>query len=205
MGVFSIEKKATNAVRAALPEVTDAWPDGWPQNARDFEKLVDAYLGRLVLFASRRLGNVHDAEDVVQDVFVRAFVTREKCRGVAQVGAYLYRMTSNACTDVIRKRKGRKALAPLMVPLMQAGGDSVPVSQASPSEALQAAEGALHAEQLLRRLPRPQAEAIRLRVFGELGLNEIAEVTKCSTNTVNSRLRYGFRKLRRIVAKGWKP
>jgi len=201
MGVFSIEKEARNAVWAAPPEVTDAWPDGWPQNAPDFEKLVDAYLGRLVLFASRRLGNVHDAEDVVQDVFVRAFVTREKCRGVAQVGAYLYRMTSNACTDVIRKRKGRKAL----IPLMQAGGDSVPVSQASPSEALQAAEGALHAEQLLRRLPRSQAQAIRLRVFGELGLNEIAEVTKCSINTVNSRLRYGFRKLRRIVSKGWKP
>ncbi len=195
MRIFSMEKEADSAVPAPRIEATDAWPEGWPQNTRDFEGLVDAYLARLMSFASRRLENVHDAEDIVQEVFVRAFVMRRRCRGVVQVGAYLYRMTSNACTDLIRKRKGRKP------PAAEARGDCNPVMQTSPSETLQIAEGALRAEMLLRRLPRSQAEAIRLRVFAELGLNEIAAVMNCSVNTVNSRLRYGFMKLRRILAK----
>ena len=200
MGVFSIEKELTEAVHAASPGATDAWPGGWPQSAGEFERLADVYLERLVLYASRRLGSVHDAEDVVQDVFVRAFMTRRKCKGVSQVGAYLYRMTSNTCMDVLRKRKGRKAL----LSLMKTDGEGAPSSQRSPSEALRVAEEATRAEQLLQRLPQSQAEAIRLRVFGELDLNEIAKVTGCSSNTANSRLRYGFGKLRRIVMKGWK-
>lgn len=197
MRIFSMEKEAGSAVPARRLEATDAWPESWPQNARDFEVLVDAYLDPLVRFAARRLGSVHDAEDVVQEVFVRAFVMRKKCQDVAQVGAYLYRMTSNACTDLVRKRKCRKSPAPAV----QTGGDRNPVMQTSPSESLQAAEGAFRAEMLLRRLPRLQAEAIRFRVFGELSLNEMATVMKCSVNTVNSRLRYGFMKLRRILAK----
>jgi len=200
MGAFSIGREVKEAVHAVTPEAMDAWPGGWPQSAGEFERLADVYLERLVIYASRRLGSVHDAEDAVQDVFVRAFMIRRKCEGISQVGAYLYRMTSNACTDVLRKRKGRKAL----LSLMEADGESAPSSQSSPSEALRVAEEASRAEQLLQHLPQAQAEAIRLRVFGELDLNEIAEVTECSTNTVNSRLRYGFRKLRRIVAKEWK-
>ena len=200
MGAFSIGKQMKEAVDAVTPGATDAWPGGWPQSVAEFERLADVYLERLVLYASRRLGSVHDAEDVVQDVFVRAFIIRKKCEAISQVGAYLYRMTSNACMDVLRTRKGRKTL----LSLMKADGEGAPSSQTSPSEALRVAEEATRAEQLLQRLPQAQAEVIRLRVFGELDLNEIAKVTGCSTNTANSRLRYGFRKLRRIVIREWK-
>ena len=62
-----------------------------------------------------------------------------------------------------------------------------------------AAEELRRAEALLARLPKPQAEAIRLRVCDELRLEQIAGLLGCSVNTVASRLRYGFRKLRRLV------
>ena len=200
MGLFSIEEKTIPAVHCAAPDATDAWRGGWPQNAREFEGLVDAYLGRLVLYASRRLRNSHDAEDVVQDVFVRAFVDRMKLQGVADTGAYLYRMTANACTDRLRARhRGVRC-----VPFNEADEQSIAASQCSPSDVLGTAEEAVRAEKLLQRLPKVQAEAVRLRVFGELGLNEIARVTGCPINTVSSRLRYGFRKLRRLVIKEWK-
>ena len=64
---------------------------------------------------------------------------------------------------------------------------------------MQAAEGLRRAESLLARLPEEQAEAIRMRVFDGLRLGEIAEVLGCPINTVGSRLRYGFQKLRNIV------
>ena len=66
-------------------------------------------------------------------------------------------------------------------------------------EIAQAAEGLRRAESLLSRLPKEQAEAIRLRVFDGLRLGEIAEVLGCPMNTVCSRLRYGFQKLRKLV------
>jgi len=173
--------------------------DGWPQDARGYKELVEAYLERLVRYASRRLGNLHDAEDVVQDVLVRAFTDRAKRREVMQVGAYLYRATSNACTDTMRRRQrdASKVDSPdnAMARLRP--------TPTSPAEAARNAEEAARAERLLQRLPRQQAEAIRLRVFGELSLTEIADMTGCSVNTINSRLRYGFRKLRRLVAREW--
>ena len=54
-------------------------------------------------------------------------------------------------------------------------------------------------ESLLQHLPRRQAEVVRLRVFDELRLREIAEVIGCPLATVKSRLRYGLEKLRGIV------
>jgi RNA polymerase sigma factor (sigma-70 family) len=70
-----------------------------------------------------------------------------------------------------------------------------------PREAAQADEALRRAEALLGRLPKEQAEAIRLRVFDELRLREIADLVGCSTDTICSRLRYGFQKLRRMVVK----
>lgn len=187
------------AVHVKPPAAMDAWSGEWPQKAADFGRLLDVYLGPLVLYASRRLGNVHDAEDVVQEVFVRAFMTRNKRRGVTRVGAYLYRMTANACTDALRKKSSRATC----VPLTEAR-ESILVTKQTSSEAVNAEEELRRAEQLLQRLPAAQAEAIRLRVFGELDLEEIATLTGRSMNTVSSRLRYGFRKLRRIVTKEWR-
>jgi len=50
-------------------------------------------------------------------------------------------------------------------------------------------------------LPKKQSQVIRLRVFDELTLAEIADVVGCSINTVGARLRYGFRKLQKLVSR----
>jgi RNA polymerase sigma-70 factor, ECF subfamily len=155
--------------------------------------LVDAYAGRLVRYAFRRLGNYQDAEDVVQQVFVRAFVDQSNRQKVSAVGPYLYRSVANACTDLLRRRDCAAVFREeVNAEQLLAGSDG-------PAEIAQAAEGLRRAESLLAHLPKEQAEAIRLRVFDGLRLGEIAEVLGCPMNTVCSRLRYGFQKLRNIV------
>lgn len=171
----------------------------WPQTPSEFSMLMDAYLDRLLGYATRRLRNVQDAEDVVQEVFVRAYTERAKRRGVAEVGAYLYRMTSNACADALRRRRRFPRLR--VVPQSGDPQDGPASPDRGPADASSDAEQALRVEQLLARLPKAQAEAVRLRVFGELTLGEIALLNNCSIHTVSSRLRYAFRKLRRIVNK----
>ena len=199
MSVFPNREEAAVGYKPEPLESTYGWDGAWPQSPAEFEGLIEAYLARLVLYAFRRLRNIHDAEDVVQEVFVRAFARRPLRKRTIRVGPYLYRMTANACTDVQRKRKRE----PSCVSLADIGDEAVPRERGNPSEAAAAAEEARRAEELLSRLPKAQAEAIRLRVFGELQLDEIADVMGCSIHTVSSRLRYGFKKLRGIVLREW--
>lgn len=174
------------------------WKHGWPQSQDDFKRFVEAYLQRLVSYAFRRLGSMPDAEDVVQEVFVRAYAARRKHAGVSGVVPYLYRMTANACTDVLRKRKRSKGL------LDRFACENLPSGQEDAPNLYAVSDELRRAEELLRRIPKKQAEAIRLRVFDGLTISEIAEMVGCKPNTVSSRLRYGFKGLRRIASREWK-
>ena len=194
MSVLPISEEPATGLEPRSPESADAWNGGWPQSHEEFEALVDAFLDRLVRYAFRRLGSIHDAEDVVQEVFVRALAGRSRRKNISHTGPYLYRMVGNACTDFLRKRRDS------MVSLEEIGAEQIPSARRNPSQLAAATEELRQAEELLQCLPKRQAEAIRLRVFDELRLSEIADVVGCSVNTVSSRLRYGFRKLRKIVS-----
>jgi RNA polymerase sigma factor (sigma-70 family) len=172
-----------------------AWEGGWPQTADAFERLVEAYQNRLVRHAFARLDNLHDAEDVAQEVFVRAFAQRARHKKVAHVGAYLYRMTSNLCTDFLRRRRGGT------VDLDDAAIEEIPWDRPNPAEMAAAVEEARRVEAWLASLPANQAEIVRLKALEGLTLSEIAVATDSRLATVKSRLRYALAKLRTIVAR----
>ena len=165
---------------------------GWPRTRAEFAALVETYADRLVRYAFRHTGSLHDAEDIVQDVFARAF--DGTARTVSAVGPYLYRAVGNACTDFLRRRN-RAALF-----CQEVGMEEVLALAKGPPAAAQAAEELIRIERLLQKLPAEQAQAVRLRVFDELSLQDIAELTECSINTVCSRLRYAFAKLRSALS-----
>lgn len=169
----------------------EAWTGGWPQSRQEFESFVNVFLDRLVRIAFHRLGSMEEAEDVVQDTFVKAYADRVKLRRVRRVGPYLYRMVANAC---IERRRGRRVLS-----LEELGPEDLPDRQSEVQEQMAAAEFIQRIEQLLRRLPERQAEVIRLKVLDQFSFAEIAEVVGCSIPTVKSRLLYGLQKLRRII------
>ena len=169
----------------------EAWDGGWPQSRQEFEAFVDVFLDRLVRIAFHRLGSMEEAEDVVQDIFVKAYADRVKLRRVRRVGPYLYRMVANAC---IERRRGRRVLS-----LEELGPEDLPDGQSEVQEQMAAAEFIQRIEQLLRRLPERQAEVIRLKVLDQFTFAEIAEIVGCGLPTVKSRLYYGLQKLRRII------
>lgn len=169
----------------------EAWDGGWPQSRDDFEAFVNLFLDRLVRIAFHRLGSMEEAEDVVQDIFVKAYADRVKLRRVRRVGPYLYRMVANAC---IERRRGRRVLS-----LEELGPEDLPDRQSEVQEQMAAAEFIQRIEQLLRRLPERQAEVIRLKVLDQFTFAEIAEIVGCGLPTVKSRLYYGLQKLRRII------
>jgi RNA polymerase sigma-70 factor, ECF subfamily len=182
---------AESADRSRLPETGQR---AWPRARSELASLVEDYADLLVWHAFRLLGSMPDAEDVVQDVFIRVFSTGRRGE-VASIRAYLYRAVANACTDFLRSRtRSDRRREPIDFDRLAAGAEG-------PPEAAQAVEERQRIEALLGRLPHEQAEAVRLRVFDGLRLDEIAEVLDCPINTVSSRLRYGFQKLREAVGR----
>jgi RNA polymerase sigma-70 factor (ECF subfamily) len=167
----------------------------WPQSIAEFDVLVNVLQHRLVQFAFCRLGNLEDAEDVVQDVLVQAYRNREKHRHVDNAIPFLFRMVANRCTDYLRRRtRERRSLEERdpEVAGFSAGGAA---DSESAEQKLRRING------LLGRLPARQAEAIRLRVHGELSFEAVAHAVGCSVPTVKSRFRYGIEKLRKALTR----
>ena len=157
----------------------------WPQSVAEFDALIEATQHRLIRFAYCRLHCMADAEDVVQDVLVQAYRDRARHSGVDNAVPYLFRMVANRATDLLRKRKRQAAVAEhAAIDPSADGGRQVWI------------------EGLLERLPSPQAEAIRLRVYGELPFEDVARSAGCSVPTVKSRFRYGLQRLRKLLDAG---
>ena len=166
----------------------------WPETQQQLAAFLDEHLDHLVRYAFRKLRNIHDAQDTVQDVLVHVF-TRAKPGPDTVAIAYLFRCVENASIDFLRERRGT------VVPLCEDEAEAAISERKNPLEEAIVGEEMGRAEKMLSRLPVEQAEAIRLRVFDGLRLNEIALVLGCPIDTVSSRLRYGFKKLREIISR----
>ncbi|MCD6359803.1 MAG: sigma-70 family RNA polymerase sigma factor [Armatimonadetes bacterium] len=70
-----------------------------------FSRLVEAYQDRIYGYLSRMLSDPDEAEDVAQEVFVRAYRSLGKFRGASSFHTWLYRIASNLAIDVARRRK----------------------------------------------------------------------------------------------------
>lgn len=142
------------------------------------EEAIRAYQKPLFRFAALRTGSRADAEDIVQEAFLKfalaeAPVTRPK--------AYLFRCVANGCCD-FRRRQVRHEEFPAQIALPET------------EETLSAESRRI--ESLLGSLPPEQADVIRLHTYGSLRFTEIAEVLNCPVTTVKSRFRYGIDKLK---------
>lgn len=178
-----------------MAAATTVQVEGWPQTIDDFHRLVEATQDELVAFAFYRLGNRADAEDAVQEVYVRAFRDRAKQRHVTEVRPYLFCMVRNQCTDVLRARSRRS------------GQRSADVMFADDTlSTMVAREQARMIARLLEQIPEREAEVIRLRAWSELSFGEIALAVGSAVPTVKSRFRYGIERLRRLLdGKGGRP
>lgn len=141
---------------------------------------VTAYHAELYRFAALRTGSRSDAEDIVQEAFLKLLTASGE---IIHPRAYLYRCVANACCDLKRRRTFHEPLRPDQ-------------PQEDPDPALREEAERLAAR--LDRIPPEQAEVIRLHTFASLRFTEIAEVLDIPVTTVKSRFQYGCHELPRI-------
>lgn len=130
-----------------------------------------------------RTGHVQDAEDVVQEVFVRLARTKARLGLVRNPRSYLLGIAHRAAIDVLRRRRTTAELDEALL-------EPVPDDRDRAVDA-----GRLSA--LLCELPDAQREAVWLRHFAGLSFAEIGDVTEVPTFTAASRYRLGIGRLRK--------
>lgn len=132
-----------------------------------------------------------EAEDVVQEVFLRALARSRWWFGLSNPAGYLYRAARNEALSRLRKRSVRTRAAAEL---------AYSVAMIAPVDGtLDAAEEAARVNAALLALPVEQREVVVLKVYQNMTFKEIAHVTGASQNTAASRYRYALAKLKEIL------
>lgn len=163
-----------------------------------FQELVLPHLDRLVSFASRRLGNTADAEDVVQDSFVRAWLGFGELRDESRIRPWLYQIVRSVISD-FRERRGRREILAPTLQLDPAREELAVSEEPGPFERLVDSIGTGQVYEALRMLPEPFAVAVELHDIEGFRYHEIAEITSVPLGTVMSRIYRGRKLLAALI------
>jgi len=149
---------------------------------------------RVLGYATRLLADRAEAEDVTQEAMLRLWKIAPQWRaGEAQISTWLYRVTTNLCTDLRRARRNRPALTLEDAPEVAATGGSA-VSSLMQTDRM----AALH--RALGQLPDRQRQAVVLRHIEGLANPQIAEIMDLGVEAVESLTARGKRTLSAILA-----
>ncbi|MBI3838193.1 MAG: RNA polymerase sigma factor, partial [Planctomycetia bacterium] len=146
----------------------------------------DACADRVHHYLVIRLGSRNDADDVLQETFVRLARTRQKLAGVENVTAYVFAVARNEAARML----GRKYRQGRMM------SDAGAVFCEAASDDSQSREAADTVTAALAQLTMEQREIVALKINAGLGLREIAELTGLPQGTVATRYRTAIGRLR---------
>jgi RNA polymerase sigma-70 factor (ECF subfamily) len=154
----------------------------------DFDDLVRQLNRNLYGYAFRILRNQEEAEDAVQEVFIKLWNLGRKLDEYKSIGALATTMIKNFCIDQIRKKKH-------FIQEENEGKDFQNPGSASPYELMESRESEDILYHIIDHLPDIYKDAIRLREIEGLSYEEIAEKTDQNINT----LRVTLSRARKIV------
>lgn len=155
-----------------------------------FRTLVERYQNLVYTLALRMVARPADAEDVAQEAFLAAWKGLPKFRMDAQFSTWLYRLTMNAATDLLRRRRDSQSLEDEEQPVQLA--DPAP----GPEALSQAAESRAALQRAISALSENHRKILLLRAVGGLDYREIGLALGLTEGTVKSRLARARRELR---------
>jgi RNA polymerase sigma-70 factor, ECF subfamily len=165
-----------------------------------FQALVEQHSLSLFRVAYRMTGSESDAEEIVQETFLRAYQQRKSFEARSNVGTWLYRIAVNGSIDLLRKRKRHDAhLEPL-----DSGEPSAPVlSLASSSPAadrlVYSAQLGKRVARVLEQLSSVERAAFVLRHYEELSIEEIARSLGLGSSAAKQAVFRAVQKMRKAL------
>ena len=160
--------------------------------SRAFDTIVEKYEQRVYAITLRMTGNVEDARDAMQDVFISALRALRSFRGDAQLSTWIHRVAVNASLDVLRKRKRHVAQ-----PLEEAG--ERPSDDIGPEDAAARAARAVEVQRALQAVSEEHRAVLVLHDLQDLDYAETAAALDIPVGTVKSRLHRARTEMARLL------
>lgn len=154
-----------------------------------FDAIAKQYSGMLYRHIYRMLGNVEDAQDVLQDVLLQVYRKLHTYKGDASLKNWLFRIASNRTIDHIRKRNRRPETAL----------EQDIESSADPLRSAQRSHLRSELSRALLMLTREHREVVVMKEIDGFTFREIGEILDIPENTAKTRLYTALRKLRECL------
>jgi RNA polymerase sigma-70 factor (ECF subfamily) len=193
-------KGVVTATNETEDRIVSAATDG---DSAAFAQLVERYRGELQVHAYRMLGSLEDAQDALQEAFLRAWSGRATYRGQSTFRAWLYRITTNACLRILERRPrrmfayeagpaaplGSRPVPPSDLPWLQPYPDLLVDESPEPDDAVVTRETIeLAFLAAIQHLPPRQRAVLILRDVLDWPADDTAAVLDMSVAAVNSAL-----------------
>ena len=214
-----MEPKATDAVAGAAPDDKAPAPPALKHDGpsdgelvarvvagdqKAYNDLIVRYQRQAVAVSYRLLGNTHDALEVTQDAFLKAFNSLATLQKPEAFGGWLMRIVSNLSLNFRRGRKSRSQLplddllASPQTPGGSSGSEWMSVS-GDPVHTLEGRELGGKLQEALNQLPEKQRLAITMFTIEEMPQKDVAEALDCSVEAVKWHVFQGRKKLKEIL------
>ena len=164
-----------------------------------FQALVERHSRAVFRLAYRMTGNEHDAEDVVQESFLKVYRRLDQFEERAHFGSWLYRIVANCAFDLLRGRPRQGVERSLDGDSGEGPGLTLPSSEPSPDRLVFSAEVKGRVQRALFRLSPMEKSAFVLRHYQGLSVEEIGGVLGTDTNATKSCIFRAVRKMREAL------
>ena len=161
-----------------------------------FEQIVQRYKDPLTNFVYHFLGNRIDAEDVVQETFLRVYRNKHLYRRIAKFSTWIYTIASNLAKTELRRRRRRKVFSVSQMGYDQKDYD-LPDGNLNPEQVVDGGMKGDIIREEIEALPVKFREVVVLRDIDEFSYEEISEILKIPIGTVKSRVNRGRLRLQK--------
>jgi len=156
----------------------------------EFARLVETYSPHIYRLALKMLLNPQDAEDILQETFIKAFRYLKGFDGRSSISTWLYRIATNEALMLLRRK--HPELVSIDEPVETEEGEREPLEIVDwcclPEEELTSAEGRAYLDKAMTSLPYNLRVVFLLREIEGLSTREVAEVLNLSETAVKTRL-----------------
>ena len=156
-----------------------------------FDRLVQRYQRDVYRLCYRYLNNHEDADDVAQEVFLRAYRAIGRFRGESAFSTWLYRIAVNACLNFRSARRPPAVEVPDAIPDPRPGAQSL----------VERDERSRRVRDAVSRLPEKQRATVILKVYHDLTHEEVAGILGATVGTVKANLFHALANLKKTLGR----
>lgn len=158
---------------------------------KTFTLLMNMYKERIYWHIRRLVVSKEDAEDVLQETFVKVYFNMDKFKGHSSIYTWIYTIATNECGQLFRKRK--------IITSSYDDSSQILLDSLASEPSVSGDELTINFQKAILSLPEKQRLVFNLRYYDELSYHEISEITGQSESTLKTNYHYAEKKVKEFM------